>query len=87
MVARRTEVEVQDDWASVRVKANLVQLQQVILNLLVNAADAMNDIPPKQRRVEIAVAGKARMGIVNCPSRTWDPAFPLRCAARCSSRL
>ncbi|WP_150851984.1 sensor histidine kinase [Sinorhizobium arboris] len=55
MVARRTEVEVQDEFTSVRVKANLVQLQQVILNLLVNAADAMADIPPRQRRVEIAV--------------------------------
>ncbi|WP_457663307.1 sensor histidine kinase [Sinorhizobium medicae] len=55
MLARRTEVEVKNELASVRVKANLVQLQQVILNLLVNAADAMADIPPKQRKVEIAV--------------------------------
>ena len=75
MVARRTEVEVQDEWASVRVKANLVQLQQVILNLLVNAADAMADIPPKQRRVEIAVA-KGKNGYCELSVEDMGPGIP-----------
>ena len=36
------------------VKGNVVQLHQVILNLIVNAMDAMSDLPVDQRRVLIA---------------------------------
>ncbi|WP_457585864.1 sensor histidine kinase [Ensifer canadensis] len=55
LVARRTEVTVVEGPSEASVKANLVQLQQVILNLLLNAADAMETMPPKQRKVEISV--------------------------------
>nr|WP_234913499.1 ATP-binding protein [Sinorhizobium meliloti] len=75
MVARRTEVEVHDELASVRVKGNLVQLQQVILNLLVNAADAMADLPPRQRRVEIAVH-KGKNGYCELSVADMGPGIP-----------
>lgn len=55
LMARRTEVTVIESPGEERVKANLVQLQQVILNLLLNAADAMETMPTKQRKVEISV--------------------------------
>lgn len=54
MVARRTEVSVSPSAEPLPVKASMVQLQQVILNLLLNASDAMAELPPKQRRIEIA---------------------------------
>ncbi|WP_323131291.1 sensor histidine kinase [Sinorhizobium medicae] len=76
MLARRTEVEVHNELASVRVKANLVQLQQVILNLLVNAADAMADIPPKQRRVEIAV-DRSNNGYCELSVADMGPGIPV----------
>ncbi|WP_153476449.1 sensor histidine kinase [Sinorhizobium meliloti] len=75
MVARRTEVEVHDELASVRVKGNLVQLQQVILNLLVNAADAMADLPPRQRRVEIGV-DKGKNGYCELSVADMGPGIP-----------
>lgn len=55
LMSRRTDVTVVEAPGDVAVKANLVQLQQVILNLLLNAADAMETMPPKQRKVEISV--------------------------------
>ncbi|NVD38920.1 histidine kinase [Ensifer sp. HO-A22] len=55
LMARRTEVTVIESPDEARVKANLVQLQQVILNLLLNAADAMETMPSRQRKVEISV--------------------------------
>ncbi len=75
MVARRTEVEVRDELANVRVKGNLVQLQQVILNLLVNAADAMADLPPRQRRVEIGV-DKGKNGYCELSVADMGPGIP-----------
>lgn len=54
MVARRTQVSLNSSAEPLPVKANMVQLQQVILNLILNAADAMTELPPKQRKIEIA---------------------------------
>ncbi|MGE6784568.1 sensor histidine kinase [Ensifer adhaerens] len=54
MVARRTQVSVSPNAEPLPVQANMVQLQQVILNLILNAADAMAELPPKQRKIEIA---------------------------------
>ena len=51
LVARRTDVEFRRAKGPVPVLGNFTQLQQVVLNVLLNAADAMKDLPPAQRHV------------------------------------
>ncbi len=58
LLARQTEVEVMLDMPEVPILGNLPQLQQVILNLLLNATDAMAHLPSVQR--EIAIQTKRR---------------------------
>lgn len=58
LLARQTEVEVLLDMPDVPILGNLPQLQQVILNLLLNATDAMAHLPSLQR--EIAIQTKKR---------------------------
>ena len=41
------------------IKVDPVQIQQVLVNLVSNALDAMRQTPPDQRRVEISTAGNA----------------------------
>jgi C4-dicarboxylate-specific signal transduction histidine kinase len=49
-------VEVRRDQPRLPVRGNLPQLQQVILNLVLNAAEAMADLPPQERRITIQTA-------------------------------
>lgn len=51
LIARRTRVEVRREGPELTVHGNFAQLQQVVLNLLLNAADAMADLPPAERRI------------------------------------
>ena len=51
LVARRTDVEFRRGKGPVPILGNFTQLQQVVLNLLLNAADSMKELPPAQRHV------------------------------------
>jgi signal transduction histidine kinase len=53
LLARQTYVDLMLDMPDVPVRANLAQLQQVILNLLLNATDAMAHLPPSMREIAI----------------------------------
>lgn len=54
------------DLSLPRVKGNAVLLQQVLLNIILNAFDAMQEIPPEKRRVVLRselTAGAARVSV------------------------
>src|SRR3954469_2485013 len=53
VVARDSVVTTELDPALPDVNATLVQIQQVLLNLIVNALDAVQAMPPAQRRIVI----------------------------------
>ncbi|MFP3570128.1 ATP-binding protein, partial [Paraburkholderia sp. SIMBA_030] len=58
LLARQTQVDLLQDMPDVPICGNLPQLQQVLLNLFLNATDAMAHLPPAQR--EIAIQTKKR---------------------------
>ena len=62
LIARQSAVEFRRGQPNVPVLGNMTQLQQVVLNLLMNAAEAMKDLPPAQRRIrcETRVLGDRR---------------------------
>ena len=53
LVSRQTKVDFRGGQAQMPVRGNLSQLQQIILNLTMNAADAMAHLPPAERRIDI----------------------------------
>lgn len=55
LVARQVKAEFQRELQEPLVLGNFAQLQQIVLNLIVNAAEAMAQIAPERRIVEITV--------------------------------
>jgi signal transduction histidine kinase len=56
LLARRTQVEFRRAQGSIAVLGNFSQLQQVVLNLVLNAADAMARLPAASRVVVVETA-------------------------------
>ena len=83
-------VEIQLDENLPAVTGDAIQLQQVILNLLVNAADAMRDVPPRVLKVQTSQSpsGMVHMSIedtgtgISAPDREriFDPLFTTKAA-------
>ncbi|WP_244313636.1 sensor histidine kinase [Stappia sediminis] len=53
LVERQTKVSFIRNSEVLPVKGNMAQLQQIVLNLTMNAADAMADLPASNRRIQI----------------------------------
>jgi C4-dicarboxylate-specific signal transduction histidine kinase len=58
----RTRVELAEHLPAVRIDP--VQIQQVLVNLIQNAADAMDDTPPRDRLITVSTVGSADQVIV-----------------------
>ena len=65
MIRRSISIRVEPDLASAWVRADLVQMQQVLLNLIRNAMDAIDVAQnPPRREVYIALESQVQSGIV-----------------------
>ena len=65
LVARQTKWEFDREQPDLPVRGNLVQLQQVILNLILNATDAMSHLAPSERHIRHRHPPAAMMGSAN----------------------
>jgi len=63
-VSRRTSLDVQLDAGIVPVWGDRIQIQQVVLNLLVNAFDAVAECAPANRRVRIQTLARDRAAVI-----------------------
>jgi C4-dicarboxylate-specific signal transduction histidine kinase len=59
MIGRRISTELDLSYARPATVGDLVQLQQVLLNLIMNAMDAMSSVPVTQRIVAISTRGNS----------------------------
>lgn len=81
LLARQTRVDTMLDMPDIKILGNIAQLQQVVLNLLLNAADAMADLPSSKREISIETknkgAGRCELVVTDCgggvqPDRLQD---------------
>jgi C4-dicarboxylate-specific signal transduction histidine kinase len=54
LVARQTRLDFHREQSGLTVRGNLAQLQQIVLNLILNAAEAMADLAPSERRITVS---------------------------------
>ena len=75
--ARRRGVTIESTFEcpGLRVRGDAVYLQQVLLNLVMNAMDALADVPPEQARIEVR-ATSARPGEVEVAVRDHGRGIP-----------
>ena len=71
LLLRQVAVQVDVTAPDAVVHGSRVQVQQVLINLIVNAADAMAAVPPERRRVAIEV--QARDGVAEVRVRDAGP--------------
>ncbi len=74
LVGRATSIETELETALPAVQADLVQMQQVLINLLVNSLEAMEDLPPDRRRIEITT--RTANGAVDVTVRDFGSGLP-----------
>ena len=53
-IARRVDMRTSMTSAPLPIRGDRIQLQQVILNLIMNAMDAMANMPPEARRISVS---------------------------------
>jgi C4-dicarboxylate-specific signal transduction histidine kinase len=68
---RNVQVNTRVDRHLPEIQGDRVELQQVLLNLLLNASESMNDNPARDRRIEVVVAladdeGAVRVSVLDC---------------------
>ncbi|RUW54655.1 GHKL domain-containing protein [Mesorhizobium sp. M8A.F.Ca.ET.021.01.1.1] len=64
LLIKQTAVAFKRANSSVRILGNAAQLQQVVLNIIINAVDATSHLPPSARMIEVAVRTDGRTGEV-----------------------
>jgi signal transduction histidine kinase len=72
---RNVTVELGADGRPVMVAGNEQQLQQILINLLLNSAEALSDIPASDRRVRLELFATPDQTAV-LSARDWGPGIP-----------
>jgi PAS domain S-box-containing protein len=75
VLSRESVVTTELDPQLPQVKATLVQIQQVLLNLIINALDAMEGLPPPERRIIIRTRSDKR-DVVEVSVRDFGTGLP-----------
>jgi len=76
LLARNVSVDTQLDARLELVLADPVQLQQVLLNLIMNASDAMVGNAPAERRLSIVTRRSGEEGAIECAVADHGPGIP-----------